>query len=79
MGPHVEIGARLRVAREECGLGLRETARLAGVAFGHLSEIEAGNRPQPGFAVVMRVALVLGVDPWTLIDLDGVEEEESCG
>ena len=43
-------GAELRRRRIERGLGLRETARLAGCSVAHLSDMERGNRMPSGRA-----------------------------
>jgi transcriptional regulator with XRE-family HTH domain len=54
------IGPRLRKLREERGLGLRETARRAGISHGLLSQVET-ERTNPSVATLARVASVLGV------------------
>ena len=50
----------LRTVREAQGLGLRETARLAGIDPGQLSRIERGQAPLP-VATLARLAPVLGL------------------
>jgi transcriptional regulator with XRE-family HTH domain len=51
----------LRRLREDAGVGQATVARHAGIARSHLSMIEAGNR-EPSWAVLTRVAAVLGAD-----------------
>jgi transcriptional regulator with XRE-family HTH domain len=54
------LGARLRALRVERELGLRETARRAGISHGSLSQIETG-RMRPSVATLARISSVLGV------------------
>ncbi|MET9414117.1 helix-turn-helix transcriptional regulator [Streptomyces klenkii] len=42
--PSPNFGPTLRAVRERAGLGLRETARRAGVSAGYLANLEAGRR-----------------------------------
>lgn len=48
----------LRAARERAGLGVRETARKAGLSSGYVADLEAGRRC-PSVTVAQRVAEVL--------------------
>jgi transcriptional regulator with XRE-family HTH domain len=60
MPPEPALGARLRELRLERGLGLRETARRAGISHGLLSQVETG-RTQPSVATLARIGTALGV------------------
>jgi transcriptional regulator with XRE-family HTH domain len=53
-------GDRLRVAREDRGMTLREVASAAGISSTYLSEIERGN-VQPAVSVLKRLARVLHI------------------
>lgn len=47
MNDEIEIGKRLRLYREACGLSLRQAAREMGVTAGVLSRAETGDTPIP--------------------------------
>jgi transcriptional regulator with XRE-family HTH domain len=52
------INGAWRGERIRRGLGLRETARRAGIAAGYLADIESGRRcPRPGICVRIEAAL----------------------
>ncbi len=73
MGPSIDppsVGARIRAARAERGLGLRELARRIGRAPSYLSDIELGRRV-PTEDVIGAVASELGLDPGELMDRAG--------
>lgn len=53
-----QVGALLREARLRAGLGLRETARLAGISHNHLVALEGATRC-PSTAVAVTLAEVL--------------------
>ncbi|MEH0551229.1 helix-turn-helix domain-containing protein [Streptomyces sp. B21-101] len=59
--PPEGLGQLLRGARERAGLGVRETARLATLSSGYVSDLEA-NRRRPSRTVANRLADVLGLD-----------------
>lgn len=42
--PPAELGPMLRAARARAGLGLREAARMVGIAPSYLCELESGTR-----------------------------------
>ena len=71
-------GMELRKIREKRGLGLRETARLSGVPYALLSQVETGKRyPTAGF--LLKLSPVLGIHQDELLELFGygrVTEEE---
>jgi transcriptional regulator with XRE-family HTH domain len=50
----------LRVVRQAQGLGLRETARLAGINASHLSQVEQG-KAMLSLEALLRLARVLGL------------------
>lgn len=52
---------RLRQAREAKGLNLGQVAERAGMDRSHLGKIEKGNRSQPSFETMARLAEVLGL------------------
>jgi transcriptional regulator with XRE-family HTH domain len=66
VGRHVlgaELGAELRAARLRAGLGLRETARRAGLAHSFLAELDAGRKASGGATAARLVAtLPLGAE-----------------
>jgi transcriptional regulator with XRE-family HTH domain/mannose-6-phosphate isomerase-like protein (cupin superfamily) len=55
-----QLGARLRVARRQAGLSLRELARQLSVSPSFLSQMENG-KSQPSVATLYSIAQVLGV------------------
>jgi transcriptional regulator with XRE-family HTH domain len=66
-----QIGDALRDARERAGISQSALARMTGIAPNIVSRIEAGERPNPQFATVARLARALG------ISLDGLAAD--CG
>lgn len=60
--PPAAVGVMLRAARERAGLGVRETARRAGIAHTHLLGMETGHRC-PSVIVADALAAVLDLDP----------------
>lgn len=65
----VTIGQRLRRIRQARGKSLRVVAGLAGVSFGHLSEIENGNRPLDSLSLIKGLAYALEIAPSELTRL----------
>jgi transcriptional regulator with XRE-family HTH domain len=63
----------LKIARQIAGLTQRELADRSGVATSTLSLLESGKRPYDtvGYADIMRIAAVLGVDPDLLFPVAG--------
>ncbi|MCX5170567.1 helix-turn-helix domain-containing protein [Streptomyces antibioticus] len=59
--PPPEFGPMLRAARERAGLGVRETARQAGLSAGYLTNLEHGSR-SPSRSTAQRLADTLGMD-----------------
>lgn len=71
--PDVSLGRRIEAARIAKGLGLNELDRLAGIAPGTTSRIEADKRTTPGAKVLRKYATALGVTVDYLIMTDPVE------
>jgi transcriptional regulator with XRE-family HTH domain len=67
MGDDGEIcetfGARLRRLREARGLSVPELASAVGASEGTIRQLESGNVKNPAFALGVRLADNLGVDP----------------
>lgn len=58
----IEIGSRLRSARQARGLTQDELARLAGVGRTSLSQLENGTIGEIGVRKILRVCAVLGLE-----------------
>lgn len=59
--PPPGFGPMLRAARKRVGLGVRETARRAGLSAGYLVNLERGDR-SPSRSVAQRLADTLDMD-----------------
>lgn len=57
-----ELGSLIRDRRQEAGLTATEIADLANVSRRLLLEVERGKRPNVGFAAVMRILALLGLE-----------------
>ena len=57
-----ELGSLIRDRRQEAGLTATEAADLADVSRRLLLEVERGKRPNVGFAAVMRILALLGLE-----------------
>ena len=57
-----ELGSLIRDRRQEAGLTATEAADLANVSRRLLLEVERGKRPNVGFAAVMRILALLGLE-----------------
>jgi transcriptional regulator with XRE-family HTH domain len=55
-----ELGDVFREIREKAGLTQSDLARISGIAANMISRIEAGDRENPQFATVARLARALG-------------------
>ena len=62
------LGERLKALREERGMTLDDLERQTGVSKGYLSQLERGEKTNPGVKLVERVADGLGVGVSELID-----------
>jgi transcriptional regulator with XRE-family HTH domain len=59
------LGERLRALRQRRVLSQRELAKLAGVAYRTVQQVEAGEvTPHP--STIRKLAAALGVEPWEL-------------
>jgi transcriptional regulator with XRE-family HTH domain len=67
--------SRLRAVREAQGLGLRETARRAGIDPAHLSRVESG-RGGLSIESLERLARVLGLDELAKLLRPHVEDRD---
>jgi XRE family transcriptional regulator of biofilm formation len=66
-----ELGFRIRRLRDARGLSQSQLAKRAGVSQAHISEVEAGQQPNPGIVFVERVATALHVSVGDLLDPHG--------
>lgn len=57
-----ELGHRLRMARFEKGLTLKDVARLSGMSATHISEVERG-KTSPTIGALQRITGALGENP----------------
>lgn len=67
----VELGRRLRAAREASGLSIRRLAERVGVHHSSLARIEAVEFEKPSYATLRRLAVVLEIDEADLLALAG--------
>ena len=56
----VELGHRIRVAREQRGMTQKQAARAAGIATDMISRLENGRYQSPGLRTLLRIAEGLG-------------------
>lgn len=56
------IGEVIRESRTKYGMSQAELARRVKVSMQSMNELEQGHTKNPGFALVARIALVLGMD-----------------
>lgn len=69
------FGKKIREARAEQDIGLRELARRVGIDYSRLSRIERGERPPPDLQLVLNIARALRLNRERLLALAGVPEE----
>lgn len=62
----LDLGRRLRSAREQAGLTQEEAASRAGIDYKRLQRLEAGS-VNPTVRTLDRVAKALGTDFWSLV------------
>ncbi len=70
------LGQTLRRLRNTQGLGLRNTALLAGISPAYLSRIESGKTGSPNPKIISALANVLGVEPHALFHLSSSLDPE---
>lgn len=63
----VELGERIRAAREERGLTQRAAAEAAGIATDMISRLENGRYTSPGLRTLLRIAEGLGTNVAALL------------
>ncbi|MDH6515108.1 transcriptional regulator with XRE-family HTH domain [Streptomyces sp. SAI-208] len=66
-GPVPSVGARIRLARLERGLGLRALAREVGVSASLVSQIETG-KSQPSVSTLYAITTALGISVESLFE-----------
>lgn len=69
-----QLGGKLRLARRQAGLSLRELARQLSVSPSFLSQMENG-KSQPSVATLYSIAQVLGVSIDELFHADGAAQD----
>ncbi|MFD1676701.1 helix-turn-helix domain-containing protein [Alicyclobacillus fodiniaquatilis] len=57
----MNLGQKLRELREQKNWTLAEASAATGISVSHLSAIENGNRPNPSFSLVAKLARAYGV------------------
>jgi transcriptional regulator with XRE-family HTH domain len=62
------LSVAIRRAREQKGLSQAQLAKLAKVAQGYISDLEAGSKKNPGIDVLKRLAKALGVPVTRLLE-----------
>lgn len=67
------LGERLRAARTEAGLSVRELARLAGINYSYYFKLETDQNDNPAADKLQRLAEVLELDPAELLSYIGLE------
>lgn len=71
-----KMGERLKLAREQRGLGCNEVDRAIGQGSGYTSPLERGEKARPAVDVLLQIAKVLDVRPaWLFFD-DGPMRDE---
>lgn len=63
------LGSRLRQERENLGMSVRETARLAGISAIYLSQLEKDVKKNPSAGVIKELSKVYDINPGELINL----------
>jgi transcriptional regulator with XRE-family HTH domain len=76
-GGPVDLGARLRTARQEAGLSMRALARESGVSQPFLSLVERG-QSAPSISTLYRIAAALGITPVELMAGDRIETSRNA-
>jgi transcriptional regulator with XRE-family HTH domain len=62
------IGRVLKRLREQKGLSQAALAKRSGVAQGYISEVEAGEKKNPGIETLRKIARALGVPVTELLE-----------
>ncbi len=72
----VELGKRLRFAREQRGMTQKQAAQAAGIATDMISRLENGRYQSPGLRTLVRIADGLGAAVTDLLP-DGTAEAQT--
>lgn len=67
------LGVKLRAARLEAGLSIRQLAKAAGINHSYLVKLENDQNDNPSAAHLQRLADVLEIDASDLLSFIGVE------
>lgn len=67
------LAKRLRTARLEAGLSIRQAAKLADMNHSYLTKLETGQYDNPSAVHLQRLADVLELDPSDLLSFIGVD------
>jgi transcriptional regulator with XRE-family HTH domain len=70
------FGESVRLQRISRGFSLREAAKLCGVSFSYLSDLERGRRQPPPAPVVRKLAAGLNTGPYIWEELAAQERWE---
>lgn len=73
----VELGKRVRLAREHRGMTQKQAAQAAGIATDMISRLENGRYQSPGLRTLVRIADGLGATVTELLPDPGTEPQAS--
>ncbi|WP_329051194.1 helix-turn-helix domain-containing protein [Amycolatopsis sp. NBC_01488] len=68
-----ELGHRIRLAREQSKLTLRQLAGEVGVDHGYIAHLEKGSKKNPSAELLQKIAEALHVDPSELLECIGIK------
>src|SRR5699024_12554626 len=72
----MKIGEYINSLREETGLSLRETAKMANIPHPYLSQIETGKNTKPSADILFKVSTALKVNVISLFYYAGYISQE---
>jgi len=70
------VGERIRYLREQRNLTLKDVERLTGISPSYINRLEKGERKSPGVPIISKLAPVLGVAPYELMEMSEEERRE---
>lgn len=73
----VELGKRLRIAREQRGMTQKQAAQAAGIATDMISRLENGRYQSPGLRTLVRIAEGLGATVTDLLPESSADAQAS--
>lgn len=73
----VDLGKRIRIAREQRGMTQKQAAQAAGIATDMISRLENGRYQSPGLRTLVRIADGLGASVNELLPEPGAESQPS--